>query len=401
MTNSNKQTGTEEVNIEMRRSFSWDRAFFTSDGFLAAEELSTMIEGGGDDEDDVKQELQKIEDLETMEAKLFQEIESSTLKSGNKRDSQAKKVTAAGGPHKDAPIKIAPGDSPRNNVKTPTRKSMSPKTGKTNANSPSKTPPGVTTKNKVASVKTRVSRTSPASPVSPGSPGSTSSSANQRSKRSGSVPGRSLVKNEKPSATDALKNNDWKSSKPAVTLMPKTQSTISLKIKPPPVISHPSSPSALFNSSSSSTTQSPSKSSSLSNCTVDQRSKSRGIKGSTVVQQTSKKTLKNHPTGQNSDPNGKHAAATGSTNASNAITVAAANTGSKPHSPKTATHKKQSKGIEHILIISPEVLDLKGKINALRMEIDMHKKERCNKRLNAENGEPNFKTPFAVEESSL
>ncbi|KAL8210532.1 hypothetical protein R6Q57_004969 [Mikania cordata] len=91
---------TEEVNFKMRRSFSWDRAFYTNDGFLDAEELSSMIEGDGDD---LKNELQRIEEIQSLEAKLFQEIEASTQKSTNssrdsssgKKDSRAKKARAA------------------------------------------------------------------------------------------------------------------------------------------------------------------------------------------------------------------------------------------------------------------------------------------------------------------
>ncbi|KAI3799495.1 hypothetical protein L1987_34794 [Smallanthus sonchifolius] len=415
MANNNKLESTEEVNYKMRRSFSWNRAFFTSDGFLAAEELSSMIEGGVDD---VKHELQKIEELESMEAKLFQEIEASTQKStgtsnltnsginlsSRKRDSQAKKVTGERAPVKTPPKRSSPvsGGSPGNNVKTLARRSTSSKTGKANADSPSKTPPRITTKNKEASINTRISRTSPASPVSPGSSGSSSSTfaVSQRSKRSGNVPRRSTVNNEKPSATDARRSDDWKSSKPAVSLMPKSQSSISLKIKPPPVISHPSSPSRQTNSSSSSTTQRQSESSS-STCTVDQRLKSRGIKGSTV-HHTSKPTLKNHHIGQASDPKGKQPAITcktGSTNGSK--TVAAANAGLKPNSRKATTPKKQSRSTENILVISPELLDLQSKINALKMEISMHKKDRCNKMARAEGDEGNLKTPFAIEECSL
>ncbi|KAK9061440.1 hypothetical protein SSX86_018621 [Deinandra increscens subsp. villosa] len=422
MANNNKQTelkSTEEVNIKMRRSFSWDRAFFTSDGFLADDELSSMIEGDGDD---VKQELQKIEEIESLEAKLFQEIEGSTPKStgtssitnssinssSGKKGSQAKKVTGTikTSPTRSSLLSRGSAGSPVSNVKTSPRRNMSPKTGKANADSPSKTPP---TKSKVASVNTRVSRTSPASPVSPGSSGSSSStlSVNQRSKKSGSVSRRSLVNNEKPSTTNARRNEELKSSKPAVDLMPKSQSSICLKIKPAPVISQPTSPSRLSNSSSGSTTQRLSVSSSSSSFTVNQKSKPRGIKGSTG-HQISKPTLKNHPTGHTSDLHAKQQATTcrtGSPDGSNARklpsikTVAAANTGLKPKSPKTAT-KKQSRGTESIHVISPEILDLKGKINALRMEISMQK-ERCNKMVRAGSGEANLKTPFAIEECSL
>ncbi|KAL8247409.1 hypothetical protein R6Q59_008625 [Mikania micrantha] len=446
MENSNKETklkSTEEINLKMRRSLSWDRAFFTSDGFLAPEELSNMIEGGGGD---VRHELQKIEELESMEFKLFQQIETSTQiltrasvitnssfdSSSGKRVSQAKKVSGAGGPHKDAPVKTPPprtsqlsggsGGSLGNNVKTLAKRSTSSINGKANADSPSiapsaittkskiglvntrtsrtspaspgspgskngkanvvsplKTPPGITTKNKMGSVGTRVARTSPASPVSPGSSGSSSSksSVNQQSKWNDSVTCRSSVNNEKPSATNGRRYDEWKSSKPAVDLMSKSQSSISLKIKPPPVMANPSSPSELFNSS-------------------DQRPKSRVIKGSTV-HHTAKPTSRKHLTGQTSVTNGKQPATTSRTGSIK--TVATHNTGLKPNSLKAKT-KKQSSGKENIIIISPEILDLKGKINALKMEISMQK-DRCNKTVRAESGKANFKTSFAMEECSL
>ncbi|MFS8003640.1 putative generative cell specific-1/HAP2 domain-containing protein [Helianthus anomalus] len=78
MAHNNKQmdlNSTEEANIEVRRSFSWDGAFFTSDGFLDAAELTSIIEGSGDE---VNHQLQKIEGIESLEAKLFEEIEAST-----------------------------------------------------------------------------------------------------------------------------------------------------------------------------------------------------------------------------------------------------------------------------------------------------------------------------------
>ncbi|XP_076889244.1 uncharacterized protein LOC143539947 [Bidens hawaiensis] len=325
---------------ETRRSFSWDGAFLASDGFLAAEELSNMIEGG---------ELQKIEEIESMEAKLFQEIKFSTTKSNvtnssinsspKKTDSLTKKVTGASGPQKVAPIKTPP--------------KMSSKTNTNKAESLSKTLPAIKTKAKVGSVNntnTRVSRTLPASPVSPRSPPGSSSSpfgVGQRSKVSGSTPRRYSVINERPSTINVRRNVDQKASKRGVSLVPRTLSTMSLKVKPTPVNSHSSSPS-------SSTTPRLSESS------------SRGVKSSNVPQ-ISKPALKNHPTKQP------------------AKTAATTNTGLKPNSPKATTPKKQSSpkakasSPENIFIISPELLDLQGKIRALKMEIDMHKKDRFNK----------------------
>ncbi|KAI3705350.1 hypothetical protein L1987_75586 [Smallanthus sonchifolius] len=394
MAPNNKQTelkSTEEVNVQMRRSFSWDRAFFTSDGFLDAKELSSMIEGGGDD---VKQQLQKIEEIENMEAKLFQEIESSTQKATEKKDSKAKKVRAApnASSSSSTPIKtvqptrssrLSGGSSGslRNKVKSPARRTTGFKTSKPTADSPSKT------KSKVAPVNTntRVSKTPPASPVSSGRSSSTFA-VNHRSKRGSSVPRRSTVNNEKPSAVNARRNDELKTSKPAVRLIPKTWSSISLKMKPPPVISHPSP--GLTNSSSSST---------------DQKSKSMGNKGSTVPHR-SKSTLKNRPTSQTQTPdrNRKQPAAsrpgTRSPNGSQTRnlsapkTVAAVDTGSKTISQKTTAPKKPSKkqssakakssssisrGVENIILVSPEVMDIKGKLNALKMEINMQEKDRC------------------------
>ncbi|KAK9078621.1 hypothetical protein SSX86_002678 [Deinandra increscens subsp. villosa] len=395
---------TDEVNFEMRRSFSWDRAFFTSDGFLNAEELSNVIEGGGGD--DVKQELQKIEEIESMEAKLFQEIEASDKKStgtskvvnsssnmsSRKKDSRAKKT-------RSSPSSGGSGGCVGNKVRSSARRSTSSKTAKATPGSPSKTSSvGITTKNKVpVTVNTHMSRTPPASPVSSGSP-SSKFPANQWSKKGSSVPSRSSVNSEKPTAVNARRNDEWKASKPAVRLIPKTQSSISLKVKPPPVISHPSPTSGFMSSSSSSTAQCRSESSPT--CAVNQRSKSKGSKGSTVHHK-SKSSLKNHPTGQTPDRNRKQPAASRSEprspNASKprkllaSKPVAAVSTGLKPVSQKTATpkpSKKQSgakakssgsnsRGAENIILVSPEVMDIKGKLNALKMEISMQKKDRC------------------------
>ncbi|XP_076921383.1 uncharacterized protein LOC143582776 [Bidens hawaiensis] len=339
-----KTDNNNNTEHETRRSFSWDGAFLASDGFLAAEELSNMIEGG---------ELQKIEEIESMEAKLFQEIKSSTKKSNvtsssinisPKKNSQAKKVTGATGPHKVAPIKTPP--------------KMTSKTETNKAESLSKTLPAIRTKAKVGSVNntsTRVSRTLPASPVSPRSPPGSSSSAfgvGQRSRVSSSAPRRYSVINEKPSTINARRNDDQKASKRGVSLLPRTLSTMSLKIKPTNVNSHSPSPS-------SSTTPRLSESS------------SRGVKSSINVPQISKPALKNQPAKQP------------------AKTAATTNTGLKPNSPKATNPKKQSSpkpkasALENIFIISPELLDLQGKIRALKVEIDIHKKDRFNKKSGA------------------
>lgn len=368
--------------------------------------MSSIVEGDGDD---VKHQLQKIEEIESLEAKLFQEIEASTQRSNGKsnvtssgiksssgkKDSQAKKIRAAptGSSSSSTSVKIAQptrsssscGGSVGNKVKSKSpARSASSKTVKPRPDSPSKRSGGVTPKNKVGTTTTttRMSRTPPASPVSSGS-SSSKFSDNQRSKRGSSVPRRSTVSNEKPAAIDVRKNDEWKTSKPVVRLIPKTQSSISLKVKPPPVVSHPSP--VLFNSSTSST---------------DQKSKAVGNKDPTV-RNRSKSTLKNHPIGQTPDRNEKQSAAsrpgTRSPSASKTRklsspkTVAAVNTGLKPMSQKTNTPKssrKQSsakakspgsvaRGVENIVLVSPEVMDIKGKLNALKMEISMQKKDRC------------------------
>ncbi|GJU94552.1 hypothetical protein Tco_0665298 [Tanacetum coccineum] len=95
----------------MRRSFSWDNAFFTSAGLLDDEELSTMIKGTTGN---LKNQLQKIEQIESMETKLFEESnrkssEASRLTNSSIKVSsgKAKKVTGAGGPHRAAPTSSA------------------------------------------------------------------------------------------------------------------------------------------------------------------------------------------------------------------------------------------------------------------------------------------------------
>ncbi|KAK1411830.1 hypothetical protein QVD17_32617 [Tagetes erecta] len=82
--------------FNLRKSLAWDSAFFTSDGVLDADELSTIIEGG---EKGVKPQLPGIEEevyksmdsistfesdslsLECLEAELFEDIRASIQKS--------------------------------------------------------------------------------------------------------------------------------------------------------------------------------------------------------------------------------------------------------------------------------------------------------------------------------
>lgn len=35
------------------------------------------------------------------------------------------------------------------------------------------------------------------------------------------------------------------------------------------------------------------------------------------------------------------------------------------------------KGVRNIFVVSPEIMDIKGKLNALKMEINMQKREKC------------------------
>ncbi|KAI3748387.1 hypothetical protein L6452_11420 [Arctium lappa] len=509
---TSERKGSKDVKIEMCRNLSWHRAFFTNDGLLDAEELASMTEGDGRD---VKQQLQGIEEKlcwsmdsistlggdTTLETKLFEEMEASKQKSSGSSkltnssikgssgegDSKAKasrfsqketkaettQASKATGPRRGVPISLSPlgsstpvkteatrssplggstsGTSPGDNVKSSARRSTSSKTGKATADSSSKTPPGIRTKNKVSHLLS--SKLSPrTSPTSSGS-SSTTSDVNQRSSRGSSGPSRSLVNNEKSSATNARRKDEQR--------IGKTLSSIGFKNKPPPVTSHPSSPLGLSNSSpskspASSISQRPSESSS-STSTIDQSSMSRGSRGTSVHHRSSnrdasaKSTLKNHPT---PDRRGKQQAAlcpqtgsvsrspvqstgcaipstksgfidkgrsyksclltglpenggtqskTGSSNGAKVTkvppprTVAAAHTGLKPNSQKTTTtppppklssQKQQSSGkakpssssvsrtVKTLVLTSPEVLDIKGKLNALRMEISNQKKDK-------------------------
>ncbi|KAM0003722.1 hypothetical protein Hdeb2414_s0002g00075271 [Helianthus debilis subsp. tardiflorus] len=576
MAHNNKQmdlNSTEEANVQMRRSFSWDRAFFTSDGFLDAEELTSVIQGSGDE---VNHQLQKIEEIESLEAKLFEEIEASTRASNvsrsnidvssRKKDSRAKNAkvaSTAAASSSSTPLKTSSSSgssgSQAKKVKSPVRKSASFKSGKGEGDSPSKTSTAIGKRNNLVAVSTRMLKTPPASPGSsgssksmfsvnqrskrstsaprrtsvnsekpsgidarrndecktaknkmvrassrmsntpPASPGSSGSSkptfsvnqwskrsssaprrtsgnsekpsvintrrndewkvkknnagissptfsvsqgskrsssvprksstnsekpsasnarrndewkttkhkvglvstrmsstppaspkasgssssssmftVDQRSKRSSSAPRRSSVNNEKPSPTNARKTDEWKINKPEVRLIPKTQSSISLKIKPPPVVSLPTSPLGLFNSSSSSRAQrsyssSPSSSSASSTCKVNQRSTKPVVR--------SKSALKHRPTGQITDQNQKQLVAsrpeTRSPNASKTINQVQKTTTPKPSRKQSSVKEKSSssisKGAENVILVSPEVMDIKGKLNALKMEISMQK----------------------------
>lgn len=243
--------------------------FYT--GLLDDEELSSMIKGSTGN---LKNQLQKIAQIESMEAKLFEESnrkssEASKLTNSSIKVSsgKSKKVTGAGGPRRAAPTKTQP-------ARSSTKRIIRSKTCKvTTGDSFSKTPPGISTKNKMLPYDTRLPATSPSSPVSPGSPGSSSSTSaiSRRSSMGSSVPRRSSVNNEISSATKNPRiKNDQKTGKPIGVSMPKIIPSINLKNKPPPFNSHPSSP--LGRSELSSTT-----------FTVNQKSISSASKGTSVA----------------------------------------------------------------------------------------------------------------------
>ncbi|PWA67476.1 hypothetical protein CTI12_AA318290 [Artemisia annua] len=391
MAHESKQTDPEDITSKMRRSFSWDKAFFTSDGLLDDEELSSMIKGCTGN---LKNQLQKIEQLESMETKLFEESnrkssEASKLTNSSIKVSsgKSKKVTGAGGPRMAAPTKTQP-------ARSSTKRIIRSKTGKaTTGDSFSKTPPGISTKNKMLPYNTRLPATSPSSPISPGSPGSSSSTSaiSRRSSMGSIVPRRSSVNNEISSATKNPRiKNDQKTGKPIGVLMPKIIPSINLKNKPPPVNSHPSSP--LGRSELSSTT-----------FTVNQKSISSASKGTRVAKlnaalhsQTgsiSRPSSEGKPcksplldglpkVGQHSKPGSPNSAQVKKVPSPKTI---ADDKGLKlnsrkatgPRSSKKQSSSDGSKGAKNIPLISPEILDIKGKLKALKMEISMQKKDRC------------------------
>jgi len=233
MAHESKQTDPENITSKMRRSFSWDKAFFNSDGLLDNKELSSMIKGSTGN---LKNQLQKIEQIESMETKLFEESDRKSSEASKLTNSsikvssgKAKKVTGAGGPRRTAPTTSASSLVTSTPIKTqPTRSStkrnIRSKTGKAaTGDSFSKTPPGISTKNKMLPCNTRLPATSPSSPVSPGSAGSSSSTSaiSRMSSMGSSVPRRSSVNNEISSATKNPRiKNDQKTGKPIGVSMP-------------------------------------------------------------------------------------------------------------------------------------------------------------------------------------
>nr|GEX46218.1 hypothetical protein [Tanacetum cinerariifolium] len=360
MAHQSKQTDPEDITSKMRRSFSWDNAFFTSDGLLDDDELSTMIKG---------------------------------------TTGKAKKVTGAGGPHRAAPTSSASSLVTSTPIKTQparssTKRIIRSKTGKaTTGDSFSKTSPGISTQNKMLPFNTGLPATSPSSPVSPGSPGSSSSTfaISRRSSMGSIVPRRSSVNNQISSLTKNPRiKNDQKIGKPIGVSMPKIIPSINLKNEPPPVNSHPSSP--LGRSELSSTT-----------FTLNQKSISSASKGTSIAKlnaalhsktgSTSRPSSEGKPCksplldglpkpGQHSKP--------GSPNSSRVKKVPSPKTiadnkrlnlnsrkATSPRSSKKQSSSNASKGAKNIPLISPEILDIKGKLNALKMEISMQKKDRC------------------------
>ena len=314
MARSNEQT-KQKPQLLKSSSFSWDKAFFTSDGVLDADELSSIIEGDGTN---VKHPLlppvQEIEN--SLEAKLFQEIESSTKKFNKIKTNP----------------RTSRHNSPSNNVKSPTtmaRISTISKTGKSKSKS---------------DLHSHLSprKSSPSSPISPRSPSSPSSSIIQRSSRgtsSTNLPRRS-------SSTNLRRKEDTKSGKSFVN-------------------SHSSSPLGLSTSSSSTSL------SSFSSSTykkVNQRSISTGRKATTRALTRDSSATSSLKTGSLNPNGGKEKKIQETKTFQRA---------SSPSRPSRVQTNSSSKGVKNIFLVSPEVLDIKGKLNALKMELNMQKKERC------------------------
>lgn len=160
-----------------------------------------------------------------------------------------------------------------------------------------------------------------------------------------------------------------------------------MKNKPPPVNSHPSSP--LGRSELSSTT-----------FTVKQKSISSTSKGTRVAKlnaalhsQTgsiSRPSSEGKPcksplldglpkTGQHSKPGSPNSAQVKKAPSPKMIVdIKGLKLNSrKATSPRSSKKQSSSKGAKNIPLISPEVLDIKGKLKALKMEISMQKKDRC------------------------
>ncbi|MFS7908693.1 hypothetical protein Hanom_Chr01g00086141 [Helianthus anomalus] len=110
--------------FNLRKSLAWDSAFFTSDGVLDADELSTMIEGG---EKAVKYQLPGIEEevyksmdsissfesdnlsLDCLEAELFDDIRASIQKSNRSSNFNNSSLKVSSG-KKDLQPKVNSGE---------------------------------------------------------------------------------------------------------------------------------------------------------------------------------------------------------------------------------------------------------------------------------------------------
>ncbi|XP_071691823.1 uncharacterized protein [Rutidosis leptorrhynchoides] len=109
--------------FNLRKSLAWDSAFFTSDGVLDADELSTMIEGGGDKgvkhhhlpgiEEEVYRSMDSLSSLasdnlslECLEAELFDDIRASIQKSNRASNLNNSNIKVSSG-KKDIQPKIS------------------------------------------------------------------------------------------------------------------------------------------------------------------------------------------------------------------------------------------------------------------------------------------------------
>ncbi|XP_023766632.1 uncharacterized protein LOC111915193 [Lactuca sativa] len=112
----------KNTKFNLRKSLAWDSAFFTSDGVLDADELSTMIERG---EKGMKNQLPGIEEevyrsmesistlesdsltLECLEAELFEDIRASIQKSNTKSNLNNDSTIKVQSGKKDSQAKIS------------------------------------------------------------------------------------------------------------------------------------------------------------------------------------------------------------------------------------------------------------------------------------------------------
>ncbi|KAI3696773.1 hypothetical protein L6452_29307 [Arctium lappa] len=302
-----EKTG-KNAKFNLRKSLAWDSAFFTSDGVLDAEELSTMIDGG---EKGVKHQLPGIEEevyrsmesistlesdnltLESLEAELFEDIRASIQKSNRasnlnnssikvysgKKDSQAKvsssskKVDPDSGKRPAARIKdqtsLIPQPKMISRVK-PTS-TLTTKRASLSANPPKKDQ-DIVKQAHVVQKGTQTAKTTTAqgskmtgvigprrgvpkpSLNSKSSSLSSSTAVNKEHSRPSSScgsSGSSSGNDVKSSTTFSRRKADPKTGKLTAGSIPKTPSRISIKNKAPPANSRLSSHLVLSNLSSS------------------------------------------------------------------------------------------------------------------------------------------------------